>query len=973
MRTWLGPAPEEVPLRLGPIRLERWQRQPRRTLLHGALRDKAEEKKGIGSAFSATLLVSKGHPSPQADADADALCAGVRCSGSEQQSAWYCPCDVRVVLVGERCADHSKTVRWVLTPQNNEIFFGVLPLAEVEQRFVSGAGTVRVKVELHFHMSSASRDSLPSLLPFGAHGSVMRALMHAWCLVGPDAHKDADKAQVGGARHELCRGGLLDKRPGHPPFRDARQRPPAAGLLPPCSVLPSAFAQEIVPGLMIASEEVMSGQTRLVELHDVGVGSLLEVASRPICGAPTFAVRLLQLRGCGDMVELVEDPACPAEEPQSAKMVICLIEDAHGRVLTGQDGTWHALVLPREAGDMEPCAALVAAVVARKFQLSFGEAQSYVRTRWDVAIGPAWAERLAECGLLPGPAAGAPQPPPRRAAAAGQELQEAHQAFERGDPDGVLPSRLASWFASACTSRACLQAALAWEESWEPCPGDCLRVHDSGWGAASEVFRAALANGVALCSGLVTLRMMAPLPQGELFQVPYCVEVGEDSWHLVALVCSDSEEGPQSCSGRRRIVAFLRGAGELLLDADGGTYGLVRNPLAGSAPDHWLCTCDMAPRAAVFSRGRPASTRLPPPVPPARTEAAARPSASGGEVPRLDAAVHASGDIIVRIVTEKMLQQADGGLFDGGAGVAASAVLRVAPGAGLPELQEQVHQSLRIPPQRQLLLHLPDKFPHTGGQQLFPVRAPLVAMAGDGQSVTLLLLFSSEAAEAEAAHSTIVVDGARPPSSPLQVLRAPHAPPGRLGRPRRRTRGCAARAPSVALEACGRSGGRHWRRSGAGRPTRGLRGFGLPRCGRLASRGPHAHRLALGGAASRVWLHAHLRGHFVRPGGAPAAPGLRGLGQRRPRGGPRTPGSAPAAHRSAGLRPLRGRLPCTAPCREEGQPTHGRGARRLERLATGPLRELQHRHRVGHCFQRRWVQQHHRLPHPAAGPHGSSG
>ena len=88
---------------------------------------------------------------------------------------WCCPIDFRVTLLCDRTDSLSRTVRWIVTPGGNaawlaqqcsggtvplqhvcqpsleEVFFPVLPLADVE-RFVSSSGALKVRAEVMFHL-----------------------------------------------------------------------------------------------------------------------------------------------------------------------------------------------------------------------------------------------------------------------------------------------------------------------------------------------------------------------------------------------------------------------------------------------------------------------------------------------------------------------------------------------------------------------------------------------------------------------------------------------------------------------------------------------------------------------------------------------------------------------------------------------------------------------------------------------------
>jgi len=785
--TWLGPPSEGGAVCLGPVRVERWRRQPFRTLIFGnAHSGKSRGHIGReghqvvgGPGLVAAVAVSKGHP--EGHADSGVVCAGVRLSQlDEQQPArWYCPCDVNITLVGERAEDYTRTIRWVFTPWNSEMFFGILPLADVEKHFISDSGALRVKAELRFHLSVQPGAARTGLLPLGAHGPTLRALMYSWCLAGVCAIENGEsmcdavdkKGCVIQGWTDLCRTGPVMRNDAPP----RNPLPPAPGLLPPCPEPPSAFAQEIVPGLILASEQALS---KLVELHDVGVGTLLEVGvARPpptghdgsrSTGQTGFVVRLLQLRGCGDTVELVEgldcnfkdvdvavdnvEPACNLRI-RSAGETMELLEGALGDVLAGCENAGCVVVFPREEPrDMEPCAALIAVAIARHFRLSFDKARRYLQTRWDVSFSEAWMELFAgedARQLLVDQQLGVNS----AMATAGLPTIELAETLRNGDPEGRLPSMLASWFAEAAggSSPVSFGTVLAWEQTWEPLPGASVRVFDSGWGSASEVFRAIVVAGEGVRGPVVTLRMMSALPRGELFEVPHNIEIGEDTWHLLALVCQaaagDVGNGGAAVDDASSMpcIAFLHGESSSLwmLDSDGLLHEVSRHPLGGcSVPNNWICTSDMSAKAVVYLRNGRAKGIIPAIKIGTNINAAA-------QVEQARECV-AHSKLRVRIVTEKMLQRAEGA-FEGGLDVPVSTMLTLSQDSSLDELCGSVHQSLKIPPSRQLLLHLPDRF--SDSQRLFPVQSPLRALAGAEGSVTLLLMFLPEPDSVPPVHS----------------------------------------------------------------------------------------------------------------------------------------------------------------------------------------------------------------------------
>lgn len=771
MCTWLGPPAHEGSVVVGPVRIERWRKQPRRTLLFGR---SSEGRTALGPGLLASAAVSKGHPAERIGRgeDAETLFVGVRLQlriaaeegavvlGRQQVPlqvgkhastssicTWYAPCDVKITLLGER-KDLARTVRWVFTPACEEIFFGVLPLSEVEKHYVTSSGSLQVRAELHFHWAAAA-DSRPAPLPAGAHSPVLRALVLAWCLAGPAAVREAaaggwrDVGRDGpaAAQAKQARQAMQAKQAkcsGTLRLVEEASTPPALapGLLAPCMDLPSAFAQEIIPGLMIASEGVM---TKLVELHDVGVGVLLEVSTiwpgqAPSAAAPGFAVRLLRLRGSGDTVELVEDSACTNDEIRQPHVVVDFIERALKGVLSGAPGAWHALLFPRALADAGPCAALAAVVVARSFGLAFAAAAGYVQSRWDVAIDAAWPERFAQAGedMLP---AEAWAPTAHVDSSRSNSLLEVlAETFRRAAPPQDLAAAFAAWLAAPGAARCHLSAARAWETSWQPCLGECIRVHDVGWGSAKEIFRALSAGDEALKGTVVTLRLMDGLNAGEVFEVPHRIEHGEDTWHLVALICSSGIE--LGLASRPQYRAFLHGSSEWMLDSDGRLHDLTRQVIAGAAPDHWLCTNDAAPRAAVYLRHCRAEGMPPTPTLPRGVGVAAPAQGNSREV-----VPH--GRFVLRVVTEKLLQQADGN-FEGGVSVEAAVALTLPCSIDLPTLQESVHEVLKIPPERQLLLHLPDRPSDDGTWRICPLASPPYPPNGADRSMTILLLFRPE-------------------------------------------------------------------------------------------------------------------------------------------------------------------------------------------------------------------------------------
>ena len=132
------------------------------------------------------------------------------------------------------------------------------------------------------------------------------------------------------------------------------------------------------------------------------------------------------------------------------------------------------------------------------------------------------------------------------------------------------------------------------------------------------------------------------------------------------------------------------------------------------------------------------------------------PSPSRSAVPAMPAGWRTDGKLLsVRIVTEKMLQKTRGCLA-GGFEVPAAAELKLSMSATLEDLKQQVHQSLRIPAERQLLFQIPDSSDSAApgcSSWLVPVQSPvstLVPMAvahGLPIAPTVLLMFQSNDAD----------------------------------------------------------------------------------------------------------------------------------------------------------------------------------------------------------------------------------
>ena len=174
-----------------------------------------------------------------------------------------------------------------------------------------------------------------------------------------------------------------------------------------------------------------------------------------------------------------------------------------------------------------------------------------------------------------------------------------------------------------------------------PIPGDVLHVHDTGWGAVPEIFKATAAtrwqmqllqkeshglqprsdgsDGLQISeqtwNSLVTLKFVHRLPEDEVLAVPHCfqLESQDVQWHLVALVCQDHrhlksnstciEEGLHSMPKPHRVT-FLHGAKEWLLE-NGCLQELRRRSLPSSMPNSWLCTRSLSPEVIVYMKGRP--------------------------------------------------------------------------------------------------------------------------------------------------------------------------------------------------------------------------------------------------------------------------------------------------------------------------------------------------------------------------------
>ena len=101
------------------------------------------------------------------------------------------------------------------------------------------------------------------------------------------------------------------------------------------------------------------------------------------------------------------------------------------------------------------------------------------------------------------------------------------------------------------------------------------------------------------------------------------------------------------------------------------------------------------------------------------------------------------------------------GNFEGGSAVSASAVLKLTANSSLEDLKQRIHQSLRSPPERQLLLQLPDVSPSGFTSWLVPVRSPLASLLphaqlrGTEMIPTVLLMFLSNDADLESLPSML--------------------------------------------------------------------------------------------------------------------------------------------------------------------------------------------------------------------------
>ena len=174
----------------------------------------------------------------------------------------------------------------------------------------------------------------------------------------------------------------------------------------------------------------------------------------------------------------------------------------------------------------------------------------------------------------------------------------------------------------------------AWYDLQPQIPGVLLHVHETGWGAVTEIFKAALwqieseasegCEGLSDLTPLVTLQFLHRLPEDEVLAVPHVFELGDSQWHLVALICQDHrhleslssvsvvDDGLQSMAQPQSIV-FLHGASESSgaewLFEKGYLQELHRRTLPSSSlPPSWLCTRNISPEFIVFVKGKPKGT-----------------------------------------------------------------------------------------------------------------------------------------------------------------------------------------------------------------------------------------------------------------------------------------------------------------------------------------------------------------------------
>ena len=102
--------------------------------------------------------------------------------------------------------------------------------------------------------------------------------------------------------------------------------------------------------------------------------------------------------------------------------------------------------------------------------------------------------------------------------------------------------------------------------------------------------------------------------------------------------------------------------------------------------------------------------------------------------------------------------------------MSASAVLKLTATSTLEDLKQRIHQSLRIPPERQLLLQLPDVSPTGFSSWLIPVQSPLASLLPHAQlrgvemMPTVLLMFLSNDADLESLPSMLSWQGGKLPA-----------------------------------------------------------------------------------------------------------------------------------------------------------------------------------------------------------------
>ncbi|CAL1142877.1 unnamed protein product, partial [Cladocopium goreaui] len=767
MTIWFGPDVGPGSVCVGPVRIEKWRKQPLRSLLFGASKD---EKTEVCPGLLAALGVSKGMP--QAQSDVSMFCAGVRLTDTNSSRNWRCFCDVRVMLLGDR-RELSRTVRWVLTPDASEMFFPLMQLSDAD-RFVTSSGALRVKADLLFHFY-VLKDPCPGYFESGAQDTTLRALMYAWCLAGPSCIATASAGAVSVYRDPKMQQPCRQRRTELEPW----MRP---GLLTHSTARSWEVAgmklQELIPGLLIGAGEVPAP----AELSEMGIGRILQLQWVDYAG-PEGPEGEAEAEPEVEEVEAVES----VEPRENGEVQVVLLEWKDGEWLQGASSSaptldalvstayeWWAdgaaMLLPKTLREVPRCTQLAVHLVARSFQMSLADSRRYVGYHWP---HPAWPDDAVEV-LHP------------TAEAASKVLLEACEAHENGENQREVASRFATWFATCCGHGPSLAAVRAWHRpavpavhvgaaahaahapvpwyGWQPgIPGQLLVVQESGWGAVPEIFKSYLCareldpKEVEPLGSLVTLQFTSILPQDEVLAVPHSFELADVQWHLVALICLEHPFDPNSCSSVTcglqsmpplRRVAFLHGQNskEWLVE-EGALLELRRRklPTAGAAPNSWCCVRDLSPELVVYMRGAPQGRPLPTAI-----------RADG-----IPGAPHADFKVLeVRIVTEKALQKTRGN-FEGGSAVSASAVLKLTASSTLEDLKQRIHQSLRIPPERQLLLQLPDVSLSGFTSWLVPVRSPLASLLphaqlrGTEMIPTVLLMFLSNDADLESLPSML--------------------------------------------------------------------------------------------------------------------------------------------------------------------------------------------------------------------------